>query len=514
MSDGAEDETARARARVGQVLKEKWTLDKLLGVGGMGAVYAATHRNKKRGAVKILHPEMSAEASIRQRFLREGYVANSVGHRGAVEVFDDDIAQDGAAYLVMELLEGESIEARWERKGRKLPVLEVLALVDQLLETLNEAHSKDIVHRDLKPENLFLQKGGVLKVLDFGIARLREAGKTATATQTGSAMGTPAFMAPEQARGRWEDVDGRTDLWAVGASIFTLISGKYVHGTGTVNEILARAITQTPASFGTAEPAADPALVAFVDKAMAYATQDRFQTALEMQGALRELYHALDGRHEMRAVQPSVPDGVGAPVSDGVQVIEATRSGSPSGAGTPSSSGTPSSGGVAVAASSATLTTGRPMVTSTGSISMPKSGLPKWLPVAAVGGVAAVIGLVLLLAGGESQKSATGAAPVGVVEQPASAAPALPTLAAEAPSPPQQTVDLQSLPTLTSATPAAAASAPSRQAQAQPSKPPASLLDAINPNKAAPPASPAAPPPPPATKPAPAKPADLFKKRQ
>lgn len=500
MSDGVSEELARAQARIGQVLKEKWTLDKLLGVGGMGAVYAATHRNKKRGAVKILHPELSAEAGIRQRFLREGYVANSVGHRGAVEVFDDDVAEDGAAYLVMELLDGESLETRWERKGRRLPVLEVLALVDQLLDTLAEAHAKDIVHRDLKPENLFLQKGGVLKVLDFGIARLRESGTAATATQTGSAMGTPAFMAPEQARGRWEDVDGRTDLWAVGASVFTLLTGRYVHGTGTVNEIMARAITQPPASLGSVDPSTDPALVAFVDKALAYEPKDRFQSAAEMQGALRELYYALDGRGEMRAVQPSLPDGVVASGSE-TQVMSAQRSGSPA-------------SGFAAAASNATLTTGRPLVTSSDRSDgvVGKPGLPKWLPVVAGGGALALITTIFALRGGESEDPGISSSPV-TIAQPAPSAPALPSIAADAPRPPEpaaQTVDLRDLPTLASSTPTALVPASSQQPRAQPTKPP---FEAVKAYRGAPTAAPA--PAKPAAEPASNRPpTDLFKKRQ
>ncbi|MCA9631121.1 MAG: serine/threonine protein kinase, partial [Myxococcales bacterium] len=239
MAENVDSLVQRAQARVGSVLNEKWTLESLLGVGGMAAVYAATHRNKKRGAVKLLHPELSHEPTIRQRFLREGYVANTVDHPGAVRVDDDDVTEDGAAFLVMELLEGETLESRAERKGGRLPVSEVLPVADQLLDVLIAAHAKGIVHRDLKPENLFLTRAGVLKVLDFGIARLRENNEKSTATQTGSTMGTPAFMAPEQARGRWEDVDARTDLWAVGAILFNLLSGRLVFEARTTNEMLA-----------------------------------------------------------------------------------------------------------------------------------------------------------------------------------------------------------------------------------------------------------------------------------
>ncbi len=137
----------------------------------MAAVYAATHRNQKRAAIKMLHPELSVDPAIRQRFLREGYVANSIGHRGAVSVNDDDVTDDGLAYLVMELLEGETIEQRWQRKGRILSALEALSVMDQLLDTLAAAHARGIVHRDLKPENMFLTRDGAVKILDFGIAR-------------------------------------------------------------------------------------------------------------------------------------------------------------------------------------------------------------------------------------------------------------------------------------------------------------------------------------------------------
>ncbi len=119
--DQADPTTQRALARVGIVLREKWRLDSLLGVGGMAAVYAATHRNGKRGAVKMLHLELSGDADARKRFLREGYAANAVDHPGAVSVLDDDVAEDGSVFLVMELLEGSSVDARAaSRPGRKL----------------------------------------------------------------------------------------------------------------------------------------------------------------------------------------------------------------------------------------------------------------------------------------------------------------------------------------------------------------------------------------------------------
>src|SRR5262249_42953037 len=124
----------RAQQQLGRLLKGKWRLDRLLGCGGMASVFAATHRNGSRVAVKMLYPELSIDATVRKRFLREGYLANAVPHPGVVHAIDDDVAEDGSVFLVMELLEGETLEARWERKGRKLEVGRVLRGMDQLLD--------------------------------------------------------------------------------------------------------------------------------------------------------------------------------------------------------------------------------------------------------------------------------------------------------------------------------------------------------------------------------------------
>src|SRR5262249_45188027 len=160
MSDDANDN--RAKARVGHVLDDKWTLERLLGVGGMAAVYAARHRNGAKAAVKVLHAELAADGDVRERFLREGRAANKVDHPGAVQVLDDDTVRDGedagAAYLVMELLDGESVLDRARRNGGPLGEKEVLAIAESVLDVLVAAHDHGIVHRDLKPENLFISR--------------------------------------------------------------------------------------------------------------------------------------------------------------------------------------------------------------------------------------------------------------------------------------------------------------------------------------------------------------------
>jgi serine/threonine-protein kinase len=307
MSDG-DDARARANGRVGEVLKDKWRLDSLVGVGGMAAVYAATHRNKNRVAVKMLHAQFSGEESIRTRFLREGYLANTVEHPGAVKVLDDDVAEDGSAFLVMELLDGETIEARWDRKGQRLDPGEVLAIGDKLLDVLAVAHEKGIVHRDIKPENLFLTREGTLKVLDFGIARIFEGSRDKKGTQAGYIMGTPAFMAPEQALAHWDEVDGRTDIWAVGATMFTLLSGQYVHEGQTGNEQLIRSATTPPRSLAAVDPSLPKPVVDLVDRALSFDMTKRWSDARVMREALRKTYQTMRGGKAAPVVRASRSD--------------------------------------------------------------------------------------------------------------------------------------------------------------------------------------------------------------
>ena len=195
-----------ARERVGSTLRGKWRLDALIGVGGMAAVYAATHRNGLRGAVKVLHPQLAAHRATRQRFLREGYVANSIEHRGVVRVLDDDV-DDVTVFLVMDLLEGEDLESiRLAQPRGRLATGATIAMASQLLDVLSAAHEVGVVHRDLKPDNVFLSTTGVVKVLDFGIARARFAAD-GQLTESGLTMGTPAYMPPEQAAGERDLID-------------------------------------------------------------------------------------------------------------------------------------------------------------------------------------------------------------------------------------------------------------------------------------------------------------------
>jgi serine/threonine-protein kinase len=296
----------RAYARIGCVLREKWRIDHVLGIGGMAAVYAGTHRNGKRGAIKMLHLELSLDAAARSRFLQEGYVANKVGHPGAVAVLDDDIAEDGSVFLVMELLEGRTVDAiAQSRPNQRLEPAEVLAVAEKILDVLAAAHEQGIVHRDLKPENIFVTSGGALKVLDFGLARMREPTGGGHATKAGEAMGTPAFMPPEQALGNWESVDARTDIWAVGATLFTLLTGRLVHEADNVNKLLLAAMTRAAPEVRDIAPEAPTPVAAIIDRALAFDSKDRFQDARSMRDAVLAVQRSLK-------LSTSLPSPIGA----------------------------------------------------------------------------------------------------------------------------------------------------------------------------------------------------------
>ncbi len=301
-----DEQEAHAAERVGWLLRDRWELKELLGVGGMAAVYRAVHKNGRETAIKILHPQLAQNVEATERFLEEGYASNAVGHPGTVAVLDDGTAPDGAAYLVMELLEGETLEARLLRGRLTLPPLDVLALMGPLLEILGAAHERGIIHRDIKPENVFLTRKGEVKLLDFGIARMTES-RRATRTQAGTTMGTPAYMSPEQARGRWEELDARSDLWSVGATMFVLLSGRTVHAADTMNELLLAAMTELPPPIQDVAPGIPDEVARLVDRALDPDPVRRFQSAGEMRCAIVRAQRALEADHLERGYSQPPP---------------------------------------------------------------------------------------------------------------------------------------------------------------------------------------------------------------
>lgn len=277
-----------AQARVGQTLEGKWTLEALLGVGGMAAVFRAKHKNGNRVAIKILHERFHREKSIRQRFLREARIANQVDHPAVVRFYDDGTTDDGAPFLVTELLSGQNLEDARDAAGGMLPFDEVVRIGDLVLSVLEIAHASGVVHRDLKPANLFRAKNGDIFVLDFGLARAFEDEENAGSalTSADSLLGTVGFMAPEQAQGRWDLVGPSTDLFAVGATLLKLATGLDIHEGRTAQERIVLAATRPVAPTKSRAPAVPDDLCGAFDRALAFAPKDRFASARKFREAL------------------------------------------------------------------------------------------------------------------------------------------------------------------------------------------------------------------------------------
>jgi len=318
--------------RVGTVINGKWQVDARIGSGGMATVYAATHRNGHRAALKMLHSTLSRDPSTRARFLREGYVANAVGHPGVVAVLDDGVAEDGSAFLVLELLEGETIDARRVRMGGKLPVDDALDLADQALDALAAAHEKGIIHRDVKPENVFLTNEGQVKLLDFGLARMKD--QKTEATKTGVTIGTPEFMPPEQAMGRRDSVDARSDVWGLGATIYTSITGRFVHEDAqSIHEQLIASATRRCKPIRQFAPHVTPDVAQVIDRALELEMSDRWQSARDMQAAM----HAARGERPTDFTADSMTIQTAAAAGPGSNPFSSQR-GSGGGSGKPVSS--------------------------------------------------------------------------------------------------------------------------------------------------------------------------------
>jgi eukaryotic-like serine/threonine-protein kinase len=276
----------RAKARVGHLVRGKWRLDTLLGAGGKAAVYVATHRNRSRAALKMLHPELTAEPSVLASFLRAGYAANGVPHEGVVRVIDDDVAEDGSAFIVMELLEGQTLEARLAQSPGPLAMDEACKIGDRVLDVLAAAHAQGIQHRDVTPRNVFLLRDGRVKLIDFGSAFVAELNQQSGGTLVCAPLGAPRCMSPELARGRFAEVDPRTDVFSCGALLFTMLTGQPPRRAETVNEELYAAMTLPVASIATVRPELPRCMVALVDRALAFDKTERWPGALAMQDAL------------------------------------------------------------------------------------------------------------------------------------------------------------------------------------------------------------------------------------
>ncbi|MEO5730800.1 MAG: serine/threonine-protein kinase [Byssovorax sp.] len=278
------------RSLIGRVIGDRYGVTALIGEGGMGEVYEAEHLAMGRlVAIKVLNANRAQDQDAVSRLRHEARVAGTLGHPNICAIYDMGQLDDGSPYLVMERLHGETLAQRLLRET-KLPVDELLDVMVQILSALTAAHQRGIIHRDLKPENIFLarREGArpVPKLLDFGISKSEDIEETmADLTAKTIAAGTPFYMAPEQARG--DRVDHRVDLWATGIILYECLSGKRPFDARNYNALLVQILTSAPRSLRELEPAMPPALERIVEKALTKSPDARYQSALDIQSALR-----------------------------------------------------------------------------------------------------------------------------------------------------------------------------------------------------------------------------------
>jgi serine/threonine-protein kinase len=256
----------------------------------MGAVYEGENvRIRRRVAIKVLHPAVSAQEESVRRFKREAQAAAQIGSDHICEVLDLGVLPDGTHYMVMEYLEGDTLGARLKHTGR-FPPERIIPILSQALDALGAAHAAGIIHRDLKPDNIFivLHKAGIhdfVKILDFGVSKFSQlSGEEMNMTRQGAVVGTPYYMSPEQARGG--QVDQRSDIYALGVLLFQAITGQVPFQATTFNELLFKIVLEPAPPPRQFVPDLDPDFAAIIQRAMARDPAHRFQSCMEFKDAL------------------------------------------------------------------------------------------------------------------------------------------------------------------------------------------------------------------------------------
>ena len=285
---------------IGRTLPGGYLMLELVGIGGMGRVYRAEQTTLGRTvAVKIIHPHLVGEENAAARFITEARAASRLNHPNSVGIIDFGKSPDGQLYLVMEFLRGRDL-ARVIYEDGALPFRRIVDVLRQTLAALAEAHSESIIHRDLKPENIILEPvrsgGDFVKVVDFGLAKIRADAQQPSITSPGIVCGTPEYMSPEQARG--DPLDARSDIYAVGVILFQLLTGRLPFEAESPTQVVLAHLTQPPPDPRTVAPdrAIPPVLVEVVLKALAKDQRERFQDADDLSAGLARALAVIEDR--------------------------------------------------------------------------------------------------------------------------------------------------------------------------------------------------------------------------
>ncbi|HYP97796.1 MAG TPA: serine/threonine-protein kinase [Polyangiaceae bacterium] len=328
-----QDTESELSGLVGATVGGKYRIDRIIGRGGMGAVFQATNLAiGKRVALKFLDHEAAQNREACLRFQREAEAAGMAESAHIVQIFDSGVTDGGLPFLVMELLTGEDLRARLRREGR-LSVPAALRIVGQVLRALLRAHEAGIVHRDLKPDNVFLcardDDPSFVKLVDFGISKVAHSRPADTLTRRGTVLGTAFYMSPEQAQS-FADIDGRTDLFSVGAILFEMLAGKPPHVAPTYEAVLIAICTHDAVDVRTLAPEVPAPVAALVAHALQRERDQRFQSAREFLNAISELdaAYAVEGTPSAASANtPSVAPSGGKRYNTLVASIVATLAG-------------------------------------------------------------------------------------------------------------------------------------------------------------------------------------------
>ena len=300
---------------VGTTAGGKYRIERLIGRGGMGAVFLATNvAIGKRVALKFLEATAADNPDAARRFQREAEAASLVESEHIVHVFDSGVNEDGLPFLVMELLEGEDLRARLRRE-EKLPIADARAIATQVLRALARAHAAGIVHRDLKPDNLFLCRREDaslhVKIVDFGISKLDRATKRERLTRRGTVLGSAYYVSPEQAQAS-DSVDRRSDFFSLGAILFETLTGRPPHLGPTLESVLVAVCTQDAVDVRTLRTDVPEDLAHVVARALARDPDARFDDAAEFLAALTEARPSELARRRRRKNAPTIVWGIAA----------------------------------------------------------------------------------------------------------------------------------------------------------------------------------------------------------